>query len=76
MPISSDTWWSVVCDVCMESVAELDGITCLAESRKDAEEFVSEYGGEIQHDGSEQGRIVCAICLEEASIPGGGSDGE
>lgn len=77
MPITSDTWWSAVCDNCMEPVAEVDGNTYLAETRKNAEEFVSEYGGEIQHDGSEEGRIICATCLEEGEADkGGGSDGE
>jgi hypothetical protein len=69
MPITSDTWWSVTCDSCMEPVGDLDGMTPLADSLENAKELVSEYGGEIQHDGTENGRIVCSTCLEEANEP-------
>lgn len=59
--ISSDTWWETRCDNCGDTFPDNDaGGNWLAQSEKEAREFVTDFDGEIRNDG----KVICPTCIE------------
>lgn len=73
-PITSDTYWKVVCDECGEAFPEHDlGGYSLYETEGEARDEVTHYDGEITDDG----KVTCPACIDEREPnQGGGDDGE
>lgn len=61
MAITSATWWDAACDVCGDQIAENDyGGYDLAQSREEAQEFVTDRDGEIR-----DGKVICSVCIDD-----------